>query len=144
MNSYFQHAFKEHPSLIAAGLTGLIAVIVITPLCGLLFQCGCDWPWAGLDRNCNFHQPNAIRRCPWCVDIVVGVLAYASAIISGVFAAFYLRNPRSGRSDEQQILAQIVIRVVSGVIIFICVALISAVVAAFDQEYFAGVGRILL
>ncbi|MEN8198090.1 MAG: hypothetical protein ABFS30_16530, partial [Pseudomonadota bacterium] len=36
--------------------TGAIAAILVTPYCGLLFGCGCTWPWSGLVAQCSFFQ----------------------------------------------------------------------------------------
>ena len=51
---------------ISGNATLIIALIFVTPLCGLIFQCGCDWPWSRLDARCNFYKPEADHQCPWC------------------------------------------------------------------------------
>jgi hypothetical protein len=71
----------------AAGATVIIGLIVITPFCGLLFDCGCSWPWAGLESNCNFHKEGAAYHCPWCEYPVAGLESALLAVCSGVLAA---------------------------------------------------------
>ena len=39
-------------------ITVVIALIILTMLCGVFFQCGCDWPEFGLEMRCNVHQAN--------------------------------------------------------------------------------------
>ncbi len=46
----------------------VLTLVVITPLCGWLFGCGCDWPWRGFIENCNAFKPDAPEKCPWCVN----------------------------------------------------------------------------
>ena len=43
-----------------------ISVIFVIPFCGLMYQCGCTFLWAGADRYCNIHHADA-PHCPWCV-----------------------------------------------------------------------------
>ena len=35
------------------------------PACGLLFRCGCSFPWSGGVAGCNIHNPSG-PKCPWC------------------------------------------------------------------------------
>jgi uncharacterized RDD family membrane protein YckC len=152
MSLLSKQALTERPRLLAAGITLLVAVIAITPLCGLLFQCGCDWPWDGLDRKCNFHQPQALQRCPWCVEMVWGILACAMAITAGTGTTFFSkiiigkseRGLRVIPSDGYGIiLTEMILRIVAGLIVFVCIALFTAVLAAFSQGYSAGIGLLL-
>merc|ERR1712146_167244 len=37
-------------------------------MCGVVFRCGCTWPWAGGWKYCNVHNPDPNSpRCPWCI-----------------------------------------------------------------------------
>ena len=62
-------------------------LIIVTPLCGLLFQSGCDWPWLGLDAGCNFYKPGAEHQCYWCASMITGLFSTGLAIIGGVLTA---------------------------------------------------------
>jgi hypothetical protein len=42
--------------MISGVITVVLALAVVTPLCGLLFDCGCPWPWAGLAAYCNIRN----------------------------------------------------------------------------------------
>lgn len=44
------------------------AIVLVTPLCGLWFSCGCDWPWVNFFFVCNAIVNTPIPHCPWCVD----------------------------------------------------------------------------
>jgi hypothetical protein len=79
---------KTYSRLNAKTISGagtlITTLIIVTPLCALLFQCGCDWPWSGLDAGCNFYKPGADHQCPWCASMVTGIFSTGLAIISGV------------------------------------------------------------
>ncbi|KNC49947.1 uncharacterized protein AMSG_06255 [Thecamonas trahens ATCC 50062] len=36
------------------------------PSCGVMFQCGCTFNWAGGWAKCNVHDPST-PSCPWCI-----------------------------------------------------------------------------
>lgn len=105
---------------VAATLAG--ALVVITPLCGFFFDCGCTWPWAGLERDCNIHDAHAVHQCPWCVSYVAGFLAVAAAIGAG--AAGALVTPGG-----------YVARIMAGLAAFGVVALVGAWGSAVIQGY---------
>lgn len=120
---------------IAAGLTGLLSLIAITPLCGFLFQCGCDWPGLGLDAACNFHEPQAEHKCPWCASSITGVLATALSAMFGVLAASIVPIRRTPR-----FVNEMVVRTSLGLSTFVISALLAAIIAAAWQGYPFGVG----
>lgn len=62
------------------------ALIVVTPVCGALFACGCDWPWSGLASRCNAFLETATEHCPWCVHPLLGFGLPAIATIIGLIA----------------------------------------------------------
>lgn len=101
----------------------IIALITITPLCGFLFQCGCDWPWFGLDEKCNIYQTNSRNQCPWCVSMPMGIFSTLVAIISGVIISI----ASFGGISKQSVSRQVLIRTISGLIVFVCVASLMAV-----------------
>ena len=55
---------RHHAKTISGTATLITTLIIVTPLCGFLFQCGCDWPWSGLDTRCNFYKPVIEHPCP--------------------------------------------------------------------------------
>jgi len=103
----------------------VIELITITPLCGYLFQCGCDWPWFGLDENCNIHQPHIKHQCPWCVSMVMGVFSTAIAIMSGVIVS----SASFGRVLDQSAVKQVLIRIVVGLTVYVFIAGVMAILA---------------
>ena len=120
--------------------TLIITVIIITPLCGFLFQCGCDWPWSGLDSDCNFYQPHAQYHCPWCASMITGVLSTGLTIMAGILVA---TQSRYNLSDSSSV-SEIGLRTVSGVMTFILLSVLSAAIAAFLQAYSLGIGKLIV
>lgn len=109
-----------------SSLTVLITgLIVITPLCGYLFQCGCDWPWLGLDEKCNYYQTQQEHQCPWCVSLFTGVISTILAITAGLYAStaswFLLA--------KQNKLKEILIRIMFGLSAFGLIAIIMSQLA---------------
>jgi len=133
-----QSAINTQEKRYSAAITLLTTLIIITPLCGYLFQCGCDWPWQGLDTHCNFYNPHTKHQCPWCASMATGVLSVGISILAGVWSstallpAFYLRsfNPA-------------VVRTFQGLLIFVSIAILTAGIAALYQGYSLGVGSYL-
>ncbi len=107
---------------LSAVITLILSLILITPLCGFLFQCGCDWPGLGLDINCNYHKPHIVEKCSWCVLLDVGVLSIAVAILSGLYASMITANVLL----IQQPLKVVLIRVLLGVTVFVLIATVAA------------------
>jgi len=112
-------------------ITLIISLIIVTPLCGFLFQCGCDWPWAGLDSLCNFYKPYAEHKCPWCASIVMGVLSTGIAIVAGVWASILSLYFLTRQNPVKEVL----IRIVFGLMVFVGVAFLMAMFAARWQGY---------
>ncbi len=123
----------------AALSTLLMSAIMITPLCGFLFQCGCDWPWAGLDSHCNFYQPEAHYHCPWCASLAVGLLSAGVATFAGVWAAIQSWQ----LVNYQQLIATVCLRTLLGSLVFAVTALLLAMLAALAQAYPLGVGQFI-
>jgi hypothetical protein len=77
----------RNPSRAALAVVMVFALIAITPLCGLTFDCGCDWPWNGLHHRCNVFDPAAKLKCPWCDSKVAGTLSMIAVFgLSGAAA----------------------------------------------------------
>ncbi|MCK5830161.1 MAG: hypothetical protein KAH20_07635 [Methylococcales bacterium] len=115
--------------------TLVITLITITPLCGYLFQCGCDWPWQGLDSHCNFYNSSLKQHCPWCASMASGVLSVGIAIIGGVWGSAFLSPAVSVKGINPG-----AIRIFQGLLIYLLLAYLSAIIAAFYQGYGLGVG----
>jgi len=114
-----------------------LSLIITTPLCGFLFQCGCDWPWRGLHFACNHYQPEAIYKCPWCASILAGAASVGFAMLVGLRFSL-LGCPVSFKSH----ICEIGARTMCGLVFFILVAIFTAVLAAFWQDYPLGVGQV--
>lgn len=70
--------------LAAAALALLGAAVLFLPLCDLLFDCGCTWPFFGGARHCNVHQPQP-PHCPLCAGPPVYGLAFGLAVWIALF-----------------------------------------------------------
>ncbi|MDO9240041.1 MAG: hypothetical protein Q7U30_08500, partial [Methylicorpusculum sp.] len=126
---FIQQPIKS--KLIAATLTCLISLITITPLCGFLFQCGCNWPWLGLDAGCNYYKPHAEHTCPWCASMITGILATGLATLSGMLAATFA--PLTQMKLPNAI--EVVLRTSLGFSLFLLLAILTAATADFSQAY---------
>jgi hypothetical protein len=60
--------------LVIFGLGVGFTLVIITVICGELFNCGCDWPWRGFIEHCNFYIPESTDKCPWCANSFIGKL----------------------------------------------------------------------
>ncbi len=122
---------------LAAAVILMLTLVVITPLCGFLFQCGCDWPWQGLEAGCNFYQPQAPHKCPWCVSMLMGVVSTGIAIASGVMVALWV--PTLWQTGTQ---SAVLMRILQGFAVFFVLALLLADIAAKWQLYPFGIGSV--
>ncbi len=87
------------PDWTVLALTGSVAGLLLTPLCGSWFSCGCDWPWAGLYIHCNALQAGAPEpHCPWCVHPLVAVTAIGFAALIALLAVMAVCALRADRS----------------------------------------------
>ncbi len=121
-------AFSRRQRVILLSLT-LIAMFIITPLCGFIFDCGCTWPGFGLDSRCNYYVPNAIHRCPWCTSLIAGGISFLIALFVGMWGAIKL--PVSRLQGIKGIFSPLL----HGVVFFIMVAVSAGVVSAWIQDY---------
>jgi hypothetical protein len=127
---------KINAQTISGTLTLVTTVILVTPLCGLLFQCGCDWPWSGLDSDCNYYKSSEVHQCPWCASKITGLVSTGLAIGSGVLTAMVASNSialfRFG--------TEVAISVLLGLLVFHTVASLAAIFAVLWQNYPLGIG----
>jgi hypothetical protein len=103
-----------------------IGLIVLTPLCGLLFACGCAWPWSGFFFDCNYFDPGAKHRCPWCIL----PLAAGLPVILGMLAAWTgLGMPSFPKRPDY------FARIGAGMLVYLCAALLLGWLAAQHRHY---------
>jgi hypothetical protein len=113
---------RRYAKTISGTATLITTLIIVTSLCGLLFQCGCDWPWSGLDARCNFYKPAAEYPCPWCASMVIGVLSTGSAIIGGVLTAMAPSLPLA----NYRAVYEVALRTLVGLTVFVLLAILAA------------------
>ena len=79
----------------------VVAGIIVTPLCGVFFSCGCDWPWNGLFMACNAILNNTPSpHCPWCVNPLMAITSIGSALTAATLTAWKIRNRPRNRQGE--------------------------------------------
>jgi len=130
-------------SQLSAGIFTLIAMsVLITPLCGLLFDCGCTWPWLGLESHCNIHNSEAEHQCPWCVSIVAGVASVGLAFLVGFLVSmkpanlgYDIRDSALAVIQDAPNSAGFLKRVTLGLLYFLVVAVISGWLSGYLQGY---------
>ena len=137
------NVFASPEKRYSALTTLIISLIIITPLCGLLFQCGCDWPWRGLDADCNFYKSHEKQHCPWCASMLTGILATGLAIIGGVFTSIIVLELPLFSCKNEYLSNRIIARISAGLSIFFLIAILTAGIAAFWQDYPLGLGLYL-
>lgn len=113
-----------------AGITLAAIFIVITPLCGVMFQCGCTWPGLGLDAGCNIHDIKAQHQCPWCASPLTGWLSAGFAASIGIIASIF---PPSWITRQKSFAPMW--QILLGISIFVTAALITGGISAFLQHY---------
>lgn len=133
------HLSTQFVSALAGGLTVVIAMLVVTPVCGWLFHCGCSWPWAGLDDGCNYHAVQALEKCPWCASLFAGFASVGLSIAAGFWAALRLpiparvsdfRLPRPGA-----VVVDLSLRIFAGMTVFAALAGLTGWLFAVWQGY---------
>jgi hypothetical protein len=51
--------------LAAAAIAFVVTSVVYMPVCDMVFDCGCTWPWLGGVQHCNIHVAGP-PDCPLC------------------------------------------------------------------------------
>jgi len=122
--------------------TFLAMLILITPLCGLLFDCGCTWPWQGLESHCNIHKPEAVHQCPWCVSILAGIVSCGLAFLVGFLLAmkpmktgYDIRDSALAGGQRRSVSPEVLKRIVTGLFGFVVVAVITGWLSGYLQGY---------
>ncbi|MEN8260796.1 MAG: hypothetical protein ABFS02_09465 [Pseudomonadota bacterium] len=109
--------------------TLVAAVVVVAPLCGALFGCGCTWPWAGFIGNCASLGGPGGRLCPWCELPVTGLVSVVAAIFAGTATAKQFSHPTMsfGREPFAARSRDFLVTTVLGILVFVTVAMITAI-----------------
>ena len=81
--------------VVVAGALGAATIVALLPLCDLLFNCGCDWPWSGGVDHCNVYRPGD-RHCPWCVHPWTADASLAFLLGAQAFGAWALARRHRG------------------------------------------------
>lgn len=126
-----------------AGLfTVLSSLVLITPLCGLLFDCGCTWPWSGLESDCNIHDPAMAHQCPWCASTIAGVVSVSLAIAMGFLMTIrripsspYAQMPDLYAWHGRSLIPAFIKRVGTGLAAFFVTAVVTGWVSGYLVEY---------
>jgi hypothetical protein len=126
-----QRLLNTQEKQVSAIMTLVSSLVIVTPLCGLLFQCGCDWPWAGLDSLCNFYKLDAEHKCPWCASMITGLLSTGTAIVAGVWVSILSLSFLTRQNRVKEVL----MRIVFGLMVFVGVEFLMAMFAAQWQGY---------
>ena len=123
-------------------MTAIAMLVLITPLCGFLFDCGCTWPWAGLESYCNIHQPDAAHQCPWCVSFFAGALSLGLAMLVGFLlsimpasSGYDVRNAALVSIQPKPPMSAIVLRTLVGLLGFTVMAAITGWLSGYAQGY---------
>lgn len=114
--------------------TILISLIILTPYCGFMFDCGCTWPWSGLESHCNIHDPLAEHQCPWCTSLLLGVLSSTAAVFAALFVSTKTANSFS-HPNRAFLSIQFPIAVAAGLIAFLIVATVTGWISGTLQGY---------
>lgn len=104
---------------IPESITLLGIVTVIAPLCGVLFGCGCTWPWSGLVENCNYFDLYEKHPCPFCEHLALSIPLLSAIALIGLSVA------GAGISRTHHFGESIVLDSLGGLIVFMLLALIA-------------------
>ena len=123
-----------------AGLTAVVfAAVFVTPYCGYLFECGCTWPWAGLDAHCNIYDAYAEHRCPWCVSLPAGGLSMLAILGLSYAAATHPLGSWTGALEESSRaprgFAVFASGFLNGIVAFLIAGFVTAWLAALWTGY---------
>lgn len=88
-------------ALLALAIAFVVTSVVYMPVCNLVFDCGCTWPWLGGVQHCNIHVAGP-PDCPLCKGgapiQAVGFAAIGSPIFLLTWGGFRaLTKLREGR-----------------------------------------------
>ena len=73
-------------ALAAAAIAFVVTSVAYMPICNLVFDCGCTWPWLGGVQHCNIHVAGP-PDCPLCTG---GVPIQAAGFVTIAAPLFLL------------------------------------------------------
>ncbi|MEE9398415.1 MAG: hypothetical protein V3V31_15540 [Methylococcales bacterium] len=130
--------------IFAALITLFIMSIVVTPFCDLLFDCGCNWPWNGLAKNCNYFTKRSHLFCPWCNSLTAGTISVLLSITAGLiipikekigFFPFLSENQTVSDQGLRVDFRKIAFRTLLGIGIFLSTAVLTGWITAISMGY---------
>jgi len=130
--------------IIAASIALFTMSILVTPFCGLLFDCGCDWPWNGLADNCNYFTRHSHPYCPWCNNLLAGIVSVLLSIAAGLIIPIkekigfipILREAQAMREQSLRVdFMEIAIRTLLGIGFFLIVGALTGWITAIAMGY---------
>ena len=102
----------------------ILLSIFLLPLCGLIFQCGCTYLWAGADSHCNIHVSGK-PDCPWCIspfhNITLSLLAQMIPFVL-IFVASCIGSRASRTFGATGYVKPLVAGIIVGLVVMILVA----------------------
>jgi len=138
----------------AAGCVFIAAGILALRVCDLMFACGCNWPWWGAATHCNAFAAKAMLHCPWCVHPWAGYGLIGLSALAGAIAAFVgdergrinpseapppafgvMGRPARPRGRPRAPIADLVVRTLAGVGVFLLLCLAAGWVTALATGY---------
>ncbi|MCI0732338.1 MAG: hypothetical protein L0Y38_00765 [Methylococcaceae bacterium] len=100
-------------------ITLLGILIVITPLCGYLFGCGCAWPWSGFVENCNYFDPGERHPCPFCERPALSVPLLSAIALTGLVVT------RTGISGMLHFRRSLLLDSQGGLVVFVLLTVVA-------------------
>jgi len=130
---------SKYSRALAGIVVALITMLLLTPVCGWLFHCGCSWPWAGLDSGCNFYIEQAPEKCPWCKSLFAGIASAGLSIAAGIWTAVRLptgaRVPGGSLPRPGSLPGDLLLRIFTGTAVFLLLAVLTGWMSAAWQGY---------
>ena len=128
-----KYPLNNPSAMIATGMALVIAAIMVLPLCGLFFDCGCTWLWTEMDDNCNIHDLEKIHKCPWCQSMISAILSIGLSSIATIWTIYHYRSFSKNHNKPDAVT--ISIYCISGLAAFFVIAFLTAGASAFFQNY---------
>ena len=133
------------PVRVVRGSIALFAMaVLVTPFCGLMFGCGCDWPWKSLAENCNYFTRQFQAYCPWYDNMPAGIISVGLSMAAGLTLPFTENNGVIRLLHQMALIRdqdrlpdsiEIAIRILLGIGCFLFTAAITGWITAIATGY---------